>query len=70
MANARTLTLIGHGLGDDRVHPEQSLDLYNALRLQRVPLSSCSIHVSRTACEIVHTSSITCIVTTAGWIAI
>jgi dipeptidyl aminopeptidase/acylaminoacyl peptidase len=36
--NARTPTLIGHGLADDRVHPEQSIELYNALRLQGVPV--------------------------------
>ncbi|MGH7476535.1 MAG: S9 family peptidase [Longimicrobiales bacterium] len=35
---ARTPTLIGHGLADDRVHPEQSLELYNALRLKGVPV--------------------------------
>jgi dipeptidyl aminopeptidase/acylaminoacyl peptidase len=38
VTNARTPTLIGHGLVDDRVHPEQSIELYNALRLQDVPV--------------------------------
>jgi dipeptidyl aminopeptidase/acylaminoacyl peptidase len=36
LANARTPTLIGTGLADDRVHPEQAIELYNALRLQGV----------------------------------
>lgn len=34
---AQTPTLIVHGLVDERVHPEQSIELYNALRLQGVP---------------------------------
>lgn len=34
LARANTPTLIGHGLADDRVHPEQSIELYNALRLK------------------------------------
>jgi len=34
---ARTPTLIVHGEADDRVHPEQSLELYTALRLKRIP---------------------------------
>jgi dipeptidyl aminopeptidase/acylaminoacyl peptidase len=34
---ARTPTLIVHGTADDRVHPEQSLELYTALRLKEVP---------------------------------
>jgi dipeptidyl aminopeptidase/acylaminoacyl peptidase len=38
LANARTPTLIGHGLVDERVHPEQSIELYNALRVQGVPV--------------------------------
>lgn len=38
LENARTPTLIGHGLADDRVHPEQSIQLYNALRLNEVPV--------------------------------
>lgn len=35
---ANTPTLIGHGLADERVHPEQSVELYNALRLKGVPV--------------------------------
>ena len=35
---AQTPTLIGHGMVDDRVHPEQSVELYNALRLNGVPV--------------------------------
>jgi len=34
---ARTPTLIVHGSADDRVHPEQSLELYTALRIKEVP---------------------------------
>jgi dipeptidyl aminopeptidase/acylaminoacyl peptidase len=34
---SRTPTLIVHGTADDRVHPEQSLELYTALRLKKVP---------------------------------
>lgn len=34
---AQTATLIVHGTADERVHPEQSLELYTALRLQGVP---------------------------------
>jgi len=34
---ARTPTLIVHGTADDRVHPEQSLELYTALRIKGVP---------------------------------
>jgi len=34
---ARTPTLIVHGEADDRVHPEQSLELYTALRLKQIP---------------------------------
>lgn len=34
---ARTPTLIIHGAKDDRVHPGQSLELYTALRLKKVP---------------------------------
>ncbi|HEV2148634.1 MAG TPA: S9 family peptidase [Longimicrobiaceae bacterium] len=37
VARATTPTLVGHGLVDERVHPEQSLELYNALRLKGVP---------------------------------
>jgi fermentation-respiration switch protein FrsA (DUF1100 family) len=33
----RTPTLIVHGTADDRVHPEQSLELYTALRIKKVP---------------------------------
>jgi len=36
LAQARTPTLIVHGEADDRVHPEQSLELYTALRLKQV----------------------------------
>jgi dipeptidyl aminopeptidase/acylaminoacyl peptidase len=36
LANARTPTLVGSGLADDRVHPEQAIELYNALRLRGV----------------------------------
>ncbi|RMF59766.1 MAG: S9 family peptidase, partial [Calditrichaeota bacterium] len=35
--NANTPTLIVHGLKDERVHPEQSLELYQALKLKGVP---------------------------------
>lgn len=35
--NARTPTLIVHGLADERVHPAQSMELYQALRLKGVP---------------------------------
>jgi dipeptidyl aminopeptidase/acylaminoacyl peptidase len=38
LERARTPTLIGSGLADDRVHPEQSIELYNALRLRGVPV--------------------------------
>ena len=34
---AKTPTLIIHGAKDERVHPEQSLELYNALRIKKVP---------------------------------
>jgi dipeptidyl aminopeptidase/acylaminoacyl peptidase len=34
---AKTPTLIIHGAKDERVHPEQSLELYTALRLKKVP---------------------------------
>ena len=30
-------TLVVHGTADDRVHPEQSLELYTALRIKEVP---------------------------------
>jgi dipeptidyl aminopeptidase/acylaminoacyl peptidase len=38
LSRAQTPTLIGHGLVDERVHPEQSIELYNALRLHDVPV--------------------------------
>jgi dipeptidyl aminopeptidase/acylaminoacyl peptidase len=34
---ARTPMVIGHGLVDDRVHPEQMLQLHQALYLRGVP---------------------------------
>ncbi len=34
---ARTPTLLLHGANDERVHPEQSLELYTALRVKDVP---------------------------------
>lgn len=34
---AQTPTLVVHGLKDDRVHPEQSMELYTALKLKGVP---------------------------------
>lgn len=34
---AQTPTLVGHGLADERVHPAQSLEMYNTLRLNEVP---------------------------------
>jgi len=37
LATARTPTLIVHGEADTRVHPEQSVELYTALRLKGVP---------------------------------
>ncbi|MBR9988953.1 MAG: S9 family peptidase [Gemmatimonadetes bacterium] len=36
-AQARTPMIIGHGLADDRVHPEQMIQLHQALRLKGVP---------------------------------
>ena len=36
LAAASTPTLIGHGLADDRVHPEQSIQLYNLMRLNGI----------------------------------
>ena len=33
----RTATLVAHGLADERVHPEQSIELYTALRIKGVP---------------------------------
>ncbi len=35
--NAQTPTLVIHGEKDDRVHPEQSMELWQALRLKGVP---------------------------------
>lgn len=35
--NAQTATLVVHGLKDDRVHPEQSMELYTSLKLKGVP---------------------------------
>jgi dipeptidyl aminopeptidase/acylaminoacyl peptidase len=37
ISNARTPMIIGHGLVDDRVHPEQMMQLHQALRLKDVP---------------------------------
>lgn len=37
VSESSTPTLIGHGLADERVHPEQSLELYTALDLKGVP---------------------------------
>jgi len=37
MKGANTPTLIVHGTADERVHPEQSLELYRALRIKGVP---------------------------------
>lgn len=36
LERASTPTLIGHGLADDRVHPEQSIQLYNLMRLHGI----------------------------------
>jgi dipeptidyl aminopeptidase/acylaminoacyl peptidase len=38
LGGATTPTLIGHGLADDRVHPEQSIQLYNLMRLAGIPV--------------------------------
>jgi dipeptidyl aminopeptidase/acylaminoacyl peptidase len=38
LGGASTPTLIGHGLADDRVHPEQSIQLYNLMRLAGIPV--------------------------------
>ncbi len=35
--NANTPTLVIHGMSDVRVHPEQSIQLYTALKIKRVP---------------------------------
>ncbi|MGK7311420.1 MAG: prolyl oligopeptidase family serine peptidase [Candidatus Longimicrobiales bacterium M2_2A_002] len=36
LEDAETPTLIGHGLADERVHPEQSIQLYNLMRLHDI----------------------------------
>lgn len=33
----KTAILVGHGLADSRVHPEQSIEMYTALRIKGVP---------------------------------
>jgi dipeptidyl aminopeptidase/acylaminoacyl peptidase len=33
----KTATLVAHGLADTRVHPEQSIELYTALRIKGIP---------------------------------
>lgn len=38
LQGADTPTLIGHGLADDRVHPEQSIQLYTLMRLRGIPV--------------------------------
>ena len=38
LANAKTPMLIGHGMVDERVHPEQSIQLYTSLKLKGVPV--------------------------------
>jgi dipeptidyl aminopeptidase/acylaminoacyl peptidase len=38
LGGANTPTLIGHGLADERVHPEQSIQLYNLMRLAGIPV--------------------------------
>lgn len=38
LRGADTPTLIGHGLADDRVHPEQSIQLYNLMKLEGIPV--------------------------------
>ena len=35
--DAQTATLIVHGTADARVHPEQSLELYTAMRIKGIP---------------------------------
>ncbi len=37
LQNARTPILVAHGLADDRVHPEQSMQLYQFLMLNDIP---------------------------------
>jgi dipeptidyl aminopeptidase/acylaminoacyl peptidase len=38
LGGANTPTLVGHGLADERVHPEQSIQLYNLMRLAGIPV--------------------------------
>jgi dipeptidyl aminopeptidase/acylaminoacyl peptidase len=38
LRGASTPTLIGHGLADDRVHPEQSIQLYGLMKLHDIPV--------------------------------
>jgi dipeptidyl aminopeptidase/acylaminoacyl peptidase len=38
VANARTPMIIGQGLADERVHPEQMIELHAALKLKGVPV--------------------------------
>jgi dipeptidyl aminopeptidase/acylaminoacyl peptidase len=38
LATAQTPMLIGHGLVDERVHPEQSIQMYTSLKLIGVPV--------------------------------
>lgn len=37
LERASTPILVAHGLADDRVHPEQSLQLYNFLKIREIP---------------------------------
>jgi dipeptidyl aminopeptidase/acylaminoacyl peptidase len=37
LQNAKTPMLIGHGMADERVHPEQSIQLWQSLKLKGVP---------------------------------
>ncbi len=37
IGNAQTPTLVVHGLKDERVHPEQSLELYTTLKIRDIP---------------------------------
>lgn len=38
LIGADTPTLIGHGLADERVHPEQSIQLYTLMKLHEIPV--------------------------------
>ena len=38
IANAKTPMIIGQGMADERVHPEQMIQLYQALKLKGVPV--------------------------------